>query len=146
MTPQLSPAPLVTGVCDHVLGHMAAIASGADGATQIVVVGQLIGEDRKASHLVQHLAAKRDCGAETGMGHTQPKARQNIWQKLIVDPHGRQPRPQGACRRSRIEAGYEANRSVCEGGDHIVQVGASDSDIAIRHHHDLAADRRLHID
>ncbi len=136
----------MAGVHNHTLGDLATIAGLANSPTQIVVVGQLIGKDSETADLVQHVAAERDGGAETGMGHAQPQPRQNIGQKLIIDPHGRQPRPQRCGRRARIKAGHKAQGRIGEGGDHLVQIGAPDADIAIRHHHHLAADRRLHID
>ncbi len=52
MTPELGAAALVAGVHDRAPRHVTAIAGVADGAPQVVVVGQLIGEDRKAPHLV----------------------------------------------------------------------------------------------
>ncbi len=146
MAPKLAPAPLVTGVDNRARRHMTAIAGGADGATQIVVVGQLIGQDGETAHLVQHFAAQRHGRAKTGVGHAQTQPGQNIGEKLIVDAHGRQPRPQGAGRRACVKACHKSDRGIGERGDDFVKVGGADPDIAVRQHHDLASDGGLHID
>ncbi len=69
MTPELRPAALITGMHNRARRHMAPVAGVADRATQVVVVGQLVGENGKTADLLQHVAAKRDGGAETGVGH-----------------------------------------------------------------------------
>ncbi len=146
MAPKFSPAPLVASMNDRVLGDMAAISGVADGATQVVVVSQLVRENGETADLLQHLAAQRDGGAETRMGHAKAQARQNIGQKLIIDSHCRQSRPDRACRCARVETGHKANRRISQGRNNLLEIGAPNANIAIGHHHHIAPYRTLHVD
>ncbi len=146
MTPKFSPTPLVAGMDDRTLRHMAAVTGVANRTAEVVVVGQLVGENGEAADLLQHIATQRHSRAETGIRHPQPQTRQNIGQKLIVYSHGRQPRPQGPCGRACVKAGHETDRGIGERSHHLVEVCAPDPNIAVRQHHDLTPDRRLHID
>ena len=89
MAPKLAPTPFVAGVKHSARRHMATIAGVAHGASEIVIVGELVGQDGETADLFQNLAAQRHRGAETRVGHAQPHPGQDIGEELIVDPHRR---------------------------------------------------------
>jgi hypothetical protein len=78
MAPKLRAAALVAGVHDRTLRHLATIARRANGATEVVIVRQLVGQDGETAQFLEDFAAERHRRAETGIGHTEPKAGQHI--------------------------------------------------------------------
>ncbi len=69
MAPEFASAPLVAGMDDRARGDVASIACVTDGPAQVVIVGQLVGENGESADLVQNSPTQRDRGAKTGMGH-----------------------------------------------------------------------------
>ncbi len=93
MAPQLATVLLIADMGHKARRQMAAIAGGAHGATQVIIVRQLVSQNRKAADLAQDGPAKRHRRAEARKGQAKAHARRHIGQKLIIDPHGGEARP-----------------------------------------------------
>src|SRR6185437_12004633 len=79
----------------------------SNGLSDRIIIGELIGEDLKASDTPERLRAYRDGCARARLGKAKLQPYEGTRQKMPVDACRGEPGPKAAERKSVIEAGHE---------------------------------------
>ena len=106
----------------------------ADGLSDRVVVGELIGEGFKAANAAEGLFSKCNGRSEAGMREPELQTDQNARQKMFIDRGRGQAGPNAANRKPPVEARHKPHTGRCERRDHHAEIVALDPDVAVRQH------------
>lgn len=146
MPEQLGEAPVVAEMFDDKGRNFDAESEPADGRPQGIIVGELVGEGRKAAESCERTLVERDRGAESRLGESRGEADERVRQEMAVDAFGGELRPNAAGGHATIETADRRNSRLLDRPDHIFEIGALDPDVAVRHDQKVVACMRQHID